>query len=879
MIIEDFRDMESSVDDLQFALSLVLDGMQVGGVASNVLQMCLSDTTKEYYPRLYVEDLRNALGKSVLADKHPKEVIRLTQGVLQDVTKQSDYGNAMGLIRLVCQCNVVPVVSGGKVTYHRLRDLTAAHREVELYENLMLFMFKTQSNYLIYHYCNSNMFRVAFDKMMHAKYSTFRGTKNDLSPSIVDEEIKLFSSWIYKYSTNYSYLPSTRTPDKYLFHAFESYFSNNAAKEFFGILNARGQEDPITESGASIMSFIGVDSETDVEEFCFPVVARKICKASSIYIHKGKTKYYYDIFSRYLDEQCTIKTERLKKHIVGVEIIPVMDNLSVDGNLDTIQKKNSVRDAFCGVFDRILMSLDPADLYTMYQEAAAASESKGSKDGVRIFSTSGVNNIEKFQDMVQGYLALRDLIAYTTKHGISLGSINPAIFRDIVLTYRFQTLEEYINYYDEVASLPNATQYTVPEGSIPNESVVVTLSLLKNEEGISERVKSILSELCFSDIEKVIFPKKSIQNTILRSIEWLQVFCKIIYDECVSVLEFDFDKCIEKLALLGVKDDIRFGSSSWFIKMSPAKKSWVMNLYLGSCSSLIFIRMGLLGGHPVCKGNVFAYRDDSDLVWMKDVPEGSRFYNRRDMIPVLVEKRVHELYTRLFGQSSEGISSVECIRTLLMTGNISMVFLDEQRGFLNRMLKEDNLYYACMCVANQRKIAKLFQNGLDFNSLIAHFGSRVKYYSLPGEFDGNVTEINRKRAKGIMYYFQGFTEALGFNKLYRSLISATDEYLPFVGSVKTDSKKEKLLATAADELRSERVVEDLTTRRILDKLANDYSDHLGYVVYADTKRRVSRKPDEYYHVYGFRVSVGVNQCQKERMSRSDIEKIYNIVRG
>ena len=103
MIIEDFRDMESSVDDLQFALSLVLDGMQVGGVASNVLQMCLSDTTKEYYPRLYVEDLRNALGKSVLADKHPKEVIRLTQGVLQDVTKQSDYGNAMGLIRLVCQ--------------------------------------------------------------------------------------------------------------------------------------------------------------------------------------------------------------------------------------------------------------------------------------------------------------------------------------------------------------------------------------------------------------------------------------------------------------------------------------------------------------------------------------------------------------------------------------------------------------------------------------------------------------------------------------------------------------------------------------------------------------------------------------------------------
>ena len=78
------------------------------------------------------------------------------------------------------------------------------------------------------------MFRVAFDKMMHAKYSTFRGTKNDLSPSIVDEEIKLFSSWIYKYSTNYSYLPSTRTPDKYLFHAFESYFSNNAAKEFFG---------------------------------------------------------------------------------------------------------------------------------------------------------------------------------------------------------------------------------------------------------------------------------------------------------------------------------------------------------------------------------------------------------------------------------------------------------------------------------------------------------------------------------------------------------------------------------------------------------------------------------------------------------------------
>lgn len=360
-----------------------------------------------------------------------------------------------------------------------LLDIGINLSEKELYQKAMLSLLSSEK--ILIQYMRTSMFFDQFKIWLKHNfgYDPF-GNKNHLTDADCRSLLPHIINRVNDYFID-NFDGSVSTPDNYIFQALNKYFKETGkpsgefneksdVSKFYANLNSRGQDREINlgdDSSSTGLSTIGIDLEEEHENIDFRDIAIKICKTSKIlYNYKSSNIAFYDIFSRYRDITfiSTEKQDTAKKLLIGCSVskYSAEDSFTLDfADIGPLKDRCAKREVYLLPFTDILNSdgISLKEIKNIYDQQIRITKELPKRDKRRLYSVDRselkgnfTTNAERFKDIYDGFIALRDFIKFifspANTFGITINNFNTEIFRDMKIAETVHDLKSYLTYGD-----------------------------------------------------------------------------------------------------------------------------------------------------------------------------------------------------------------------------------------------------------------------------------------------------------------------------------------------------------------------------------------------------------------------------------------------
>lgn len=290
----------------------------------------------------------------------------------------------------------------------------------------------------------------------------------------VDAVYKDFCKFFYNSSRQSLVFQDNMTTDLLGFYVKTLEFYAKGSNAYTLYVNETDQ-DAVIQGGdfsTSALDLYAVENKSHSVDIDFQDIANRIAAASCLlYGHSSQQVAMYDIYTKYNSRQVNTIVNNLRSSFQN--LLPYIRIENNWDNIDTTQshvrnKKNNRDNTAEALFVLAERPVRIEELNKLYNAARKADDADAfnkeqgkqlAKDGLYIFSTIGhkvkskLSNSEKFQILVEGFNALRELREYLTDNDIDPLSIPVDIFRDMNLPRRYFSLEGYLNLHYVTSSL------------------------------------------------------------------------------------------------------------------------------------------------------------------------------------------------------------------------------------------------------------------------------------------------------------------------------------------------------------------------------------------------------------------------------------------
>lgn len=367
-----------------------------------------------------------------------------------------------------------------------------------------------------------------------------------LSTAKINAVFNEFAEYFSRYSANIPYNSNNDNPFGWVATSF-SYFSMDKS-HLTNVVNERNQDAVIgDDKGSTMLELASIEATKDEYVIDFPDVITKIAKASNLlYSHKQRKIAYYDIFSYYVSICANELIGKINKSLgVDSQMIYLKNGWeTIDEVASHIWNKFHSRNLFARVMVTLVDVNTPiTEISKLYKRVMHANDAiqlnnaGAIKDGMRLFDSKNVSvrskakNGEKFEILYNGFTALREFVMYLEHRGITIFSISPEIFRDLDITKRYRTLDEYLLLADRVHKLYKAAEHNedIIDGIYSNDKIYDMVSVNFNDTTVLYNYLKSSCRLC--DI------KKALQE--VENIKERQVYDKISVDLYMKYLQED----------------------------------------------------------------------------------------------------------------------------------------------------------------------------------------------------------------------------------------------------------------------------------------------------------------------------------------------------
>lgn len=464
MFLHDLNKTTLTADDIQFALAIVLDGLQELVAAKSVLNF-MSPQVKLTCPAYPANrDAWRAKIASYDCD--------IVHAVIRYFMQNAVFINKVSNNR----------VTGGS-SYVTLGSLLVVAQEDVLYKNIMHIFVRYSVNNLIMLYTKTKMFRIEFINFVRkdCKQTNKKSGVNYISDSTFDLLLEGFTNFVAGNCSNGTYQTSSCSPNPFLFKRKKddgtssgpiAWYQMKKDYDYYDILNSHGTNSKMGSSdNFTFLDTVSIDTNSNDKTINFIGLCTKINNASRLlFSHGSDDEAYFDIFSYHRNKNLKKLQNQINRlNLVGCTIncMDVRPLACYDNQ--TLSNKYNCRSKICDVFTKVLeQGIQKCDVRLLYQEVISTMEIEcsgpsGTKDAKSLFSFKGYksrepgSNGQKFITLLYGYIAMKELISYIESNGSSLGvSVNDFpidIFRIKGMLNRVRSFEEYIKYGDEIKKL------------------------------------------------------------------------------------------------------------------------------------------------------------------------------------------------------------------------------------------------------------------------------------------------------------------------------------------------------------------------------------------------------------------------------------------
>ena len=486
MFIQEFSKEILPIESIQFATGIALDNLNQQKAAKSVIDMYKIERTESPYRKAEFST-REDLERHLLIDGN---------------------GLVYSYIHYLYSNECIAIKSSGMystIKFVSLNKLVSNISETVLTHEVMRIILNNSSDTFIYLYAKSSIFKNTLSKFLYRNYymSADNVRKNVYSQDVINSIITDFADYVYKYSCNGAYKHASGTPENFLIHTFQSYYSLGG--DMFKILNTKSTMSAISKNNdLTLNDYATLDSEVEDNSIDFIKLATKINKSSySLYNHSGDGGIaYYDIFSWYRDNLADSLYENnrnaLSKFLRGIKLSKPIVMEEVSG---TKRDKGSRRNKLCHVyFNAINDGMNITDIFTLYHDVCEKSydlcqhrnSTGGASDGSAYYAWKDISpkskttNADKFKADYEGFIALKELVDFlnspSNNTGITIFNMPADIFRDGSMLRRFSTFRDYIILYADVKNL-------MDEIDIDNyRSAVIDGYGIRNNDSVFDRL-------------------------------------------------------------------------------------------------------------------------------------------------------------------------------------------------------------------------------------------------------------------------------------------------------------------------------------------------------------------------------------------------------
>lgn len=486
MFIQEFSKEILPIESIQFATGIALDNLNQQKAAKSVIGMYKVERTESPYKKAEFST-REELERHLLINGN---------------------GLVYSYIHYLYNNDCIAIKSSGMYSttkFVSLDKLVSNISETVLTHEIMRIILNNSSDTFIYLYAKSSIFKGTLSKFLYRNYymSADSVRKNVYSQDVINSIITDFADYVYKYSCNGAYKHSSGTPENFLIHTFQSYYSLGG--DMFKILNTKSTMSTISKNNdLTLNDYAALDSDVEDNSIDFIKLATKINKSSySLYNHSGDGGIaYYDIFSWYRDNLADSLYENnrssLSKFLRGIKLTKPIVMEEVSG---TKRDKGSRRNKLCHVyFNAINDGMNITDIFTLYRDVCEKSydlcqhrnSNGGASDGSAYYAwrdispKSKTTNADKFKADYEGFIALKELVDFlnsaSNNTGITIFNMPTDIFRDGSMLRRFSTFRDYIILYADVRNL-------MDEIDIDNyRSAVIDGYGIRNNDSVFDRL-------------------------------------------------------------------------------------------------------------------------------------------------------------------------------------------------------------------------------------------------------------------------------------------------------------------------------------------------------------------------------------------------------
>lgn len=316
--------------------------------------------------------------------------------------------------------------------------------------------------------------------------------------TVIDAVYKDFCKFFYESSRHKLVYQDNMSTDLLGFYVNTLGFYAKGGQAYSIYVNETDQ-DSIIQGGdyaTSALDLYTVEKKKHTVDIDFQDVANRIAAASCLlYSHSNKQVALYDIYTKYNSQRVGTIVNELKSSCQA--LIPY---IKIENNWDDIEtsqshirnKKTNRDNTAQSLFVLAENPVRIEELNKLYNAARKADDAEAfnknqgpqlAKDGLYIFSTIGhkvkgrLKNSEKFQILVEGFNALRELREYLADNDIEPLSIPVDIFRDMNLPRRYFSLESYLDLHYVTSSLieEEKNRNTELKGALHNDELYDTL--------------------------------------------------------------------------------------------------------------------------------------------------------------------------------------------------------------------------------------------------------------------------------------------------------------------------------------------------------------------------------------------------------------------
>lgn len=477
MLLEDYKSRKFLLDDVQFALGIVLSNLGEDRAAEQVIAFLGTNRVGSDKQRLAeVMERRQLIEDSLNSIEGVDIVSAFIQYLFNSKVLERQGISQLHATKESCT----------------LEDLLQ-HADIRrLYEDTMNLLFSVSSNMLLYRYMFTPLFmksfRLTIMQMVRKSKSAGRiFRRGGLSDSDYTAVLHDFSKFIRASSCNGSYNYCSGDPDAFLCSApLRKWYPASSGNEYLRIIHGHGQDSVLSEDGdgTTALDLKGI-SDTNVHvNIDFRLVCAEISEASKLlFTHNGSRVAFYDIFSYHREQGIPLKKKELRDSkglFEGIDFVIENDTLDDSrGDSESIRNKYCGRRQLCALMESAFSKgIMKEDLYPLYLSLLQATASLHTKNAQRLFKVNGQNtkqlytNGQMFQVLVNGYNSLYSLLAFLkssdNKTGITEDSFPTRIFRDGACLKRFKTLEDYVQTSDVIFELMDEVS-TDPARSVASD--------------------------------------------------------------------------------------------------------------------------------------------------------------------------------------------------------------------------------------------------------------------------------------------------------------------------------------------------------------------------------------------------------------------------